>query len=285
MRIFATRVWGFQPSTWPLITFNLEGNRDSLLRNSSIGDKIVFIATQGEPTRIDERGRILGIAEIGRIPIDTLKVLPETSISPEDYDEKGNFRWPKALAMTKAWTFIKKPLLKDVLSEQLPYNATSQAVLLNEKDTAAIQMHQIQELEIPTWPAIRDLKLLDEALLRGKNSKGITPTAWSSEITRSLGKSSVTYVMRFGKTNCWKIGYTADVKQRKAELNKHIPYELLRAKWEPFRIQKWDDEIKAFEMEQKLLNDYLKIYATENERVVCEEVILHNAWLSAIGVK
>jgi hypothetical protein len=94
MKVFATRVWGFDPGVWPVITFGLEGNRDWLLQNSSSGDRIVFVGTQGAPTSESERGRLLGMAEIGRRAVDTLDVIRADIRNPEDYDEQGNFKWP-----------------------------------------------------------------------------------------------------------------------------------------------------------------------------------------------
>ena len=48
-------------------------------------------------------------------------------VSLHDYDADGNFRWPSAIAMLKAWRFNSKPLLKDVLADQLPYNGIHSA--------------------------------------------------------------------------------------------------------------------------------------------------------------
>ena len=102
MKVFITRVWGFDPERWPVITFGLEGNRDNLLQDSSPGDRIVFVGTLREPTPEPLRGRLLGMAEIGRIAVDTLDVIGEDVRGPQDYDEAGHFRWPKAILMVSA---------------------------------------------------------------------------------------------------------------------------------------------------------------------------------------
>lgn len=283
MKIFATRVWGFNPATWPVITFGLEGNRDRLLKKSEIGDCILFVGTQNAPTDETERGRLLGIAQIGRIPVETLNVLAESVISPNDYDERGNFRWPKALAMTRAWAFPSKPLLKDVLAEQLPYNATTQAVLLTDADAAAVMGLPGDEITIPLSEPIENLRVLEAALSRGNPTRGVIPVAWSGVVTRTLGNPSVTYAMRYGTTDCWKIGHTVDTKQRLSDVNKHIPHEVTGVQWALFRVQKWEDETMAYAMEQKLFN-ILSAYRTEGERVRCSEPILHDAWMHAIGI-
>jgi hypothetical protein len=44
------------------------------------GDLIAFIGTQDEPTEPEDQGRLLGLAEIGRLPIDSLEVLDPANI-------------------------------------------------------------------------------------------------------------------------------------------------------------------------------------------------------------
>lgn len=282
MRIFATRVWGFDPVSWPVITFGLEGNRGRLLKESEVGDCILFVGTQGEPTDEEERGRLLGIARIGRIPVETLSVLDPSAVSPHDYDEHGRFRWPKALAMTQAWAFRTKPYLKDVLAAQLPYNATTQAVPLDERDATAVMELEAEEIMIPSSEPIERLRTLEAALSAGKPTRGVVPTAWSREVGRTLGNPSVTYAMRYGKTDCWKIGHAVDAKTRLAEINRHVPHEVTGARWALWRVQKWPDETMAYAMEQKLFGALVGC-RTEGERVRCPESSLHEAWMKAIG--
>ena len=106
MKLFATRVWGFDPHNWPVVTFGLDGHRDSLLRKSSAGDAIVFVATQGEPTPEKDQGRLLGIAQFGRDPVDTLDILPEGVLRPEQYDEPPpSLFGPRARALEASHLF------------------------------------------------------------------------------------------------------------------------------------------------------------------------------------
>jgi hypothetical protein len=281
MKIFATRVWGFDPAYWPVITFGLEGNRDRLLKQSQVGDCIVFVGTQNAPTHESERGRLLGIAQIGRIATDTLSVVPQSVLHPHDYDEYGNFRWPKALAMTRAWAFNEKPLLKDVLSKQLPFNATAQAVLLSDEDAERIKNLRAAEIVIPSSHTIEKLQKLEMALSNGKPTKGVIPSAWNSNVTRTLGNPSVTYAMRYGTTDCWKIGHTTNTQQRLNEVKKHIPHEITNAQWALYLTQKWADENMAYAMEQKLFS-LLEKQRTEGERVRCSEALLMESWARAV---
>lgn len=282
LKIFATRVWGFDPENWPLVPFSLEGNRDRLLKMSNAGDMIVFVGTQSEPTEPDERGRILGISEFGRNPVDTLEVLDETILTQRSYTEKGEFRWPKALLAIRAWKFIDKPVLTETLSQQLPFNATSQAVELSEDDCNIILSLRAEEVIIPFSPTLERLRKIDIALGGQSPSRGIIPTSWTSSINREIGNQSYTYAFRFGEANCWKIGYTTDRNRRVEEVNSHIPHEILKQKWVCKYSQTWPNEVMAYNMEQALLGLLAK-YRTAGERVICTEDILRSAWIKAIA--
>src|SRR5262245_29653429 len=138
VQVFAKRSWGFDPMRWPIITFGLEANRDALIQASKPGDLLAFIGTQSEPTEPEDRGRLLGLTEIGRLPVDSLEVLNCEDIQPVHYDASGRFKWPKAIPIFRAWRFPDKPLVTDVLREQLTYDATIRAIPLDEQDRAAV---------------------------------------------------------------------------------------------------------------------------------------------------
>src|SRR5436190_20910840 len=124
MQIFAKRFWGFDPVRWPIIAFHLEGNRDALVRESVAGDCVLFIGTNTEDTEPSDRGRLLGLAEIGRTAIDSADVLDLSKMKRSAFDERGSLRWPKALPMLRARRFLVPPLVSDVLQHQLSYEAT-----------------------------------------------------------------------------------------------------------------------------------------------------------------
>ena len=83
MQLFAKRFWGFDPDLWPIIAFHLKGNRSALVRASRPGDRIVFIGTDTEETAPPDRGRLLGIAEIGRIEVEATDVLDVAALRPK----------------------------------------------------------------------------------------------------------------------------------------------------------------------------------------------------------
>lgn len=282
MKIFITRVWGFDPERWPVITFGLEGNRDKLLQESSPGDRIIFVGTLREPTQDAIRGRLLGIAEIGRIAVDTLNVIGNEVRGPHDYDETGRFRWPKAILMVRAWRFAPQPMLLDVLTEQLPYHATPQAILLSQEDADAVLSLPLVEAAIPTSSALEKAKLLDRALNGSRPTTGPVPSSWTGASGRDVNRTAFTYALRFGNTDIWKIGYAVDVKERLKQVNWHIPMEIVPERWSLKFQQQWQSETDAYAMEQRMLRG-LDRHRTEGERVKCSEPELLTAWLAAIG--
>ena len=105
---------------------------------SAAGDRVVFVGTLRDPTPEPMRGRLIGMAEIGRIPVDTEDIIGDRVRSSHDYGETGRFHWPNAIPMVRAWRFAPPPMLLEVLEEQLPYHATSQAVALSQVDANAV---------------------------------------------------------------------------------------------------------------------------------------------------
>jgi hypothetical protein len=284
MKVFITRVWGFDPDRWPVITFGLEGNRDKLLTESSPGDRIVFVGTLKQPTPEPLRGRLLGMAEIGRIAVDTLDVIGEDARRPHDYDEAGRFRWPKAILMVRAWRFVAQPKLLDVLAEQLPYHATPQAILLSEEDADAVLKLASEEVAIPSSAALENAKLLDKALHASRPTTGPLPSTWTGAAGRDVNRTAFTYALRFGSTDIWKIGYAVDVNERLKQVNWHIPVEVVPERWNLKFRQQWQSETDAYAMEQRVLMALAR-HRTEGERVRCTEPQLIAAWLVGIGAQ
>lgn len=281
MQIFATRVWSFDPTSWPVITFGLEGNRDKLLKDSRPGDRIVFIGTQGEPTEEAMRGKLLGMAEIGRRAVKTLDVISPERRNPRDFDEQGKFKQPSGILMIKAWRFEPQPRLLDVLAAQLPYHATPQAVLLSSDDSSAVLRLKIIEVDLPKSETLTKAKLLDLAL-GGRPTTGPLPTSWTGTTGRDVNREAFTYAFRFGNSDIWKIGHAVDIIERIKQVNLHVPSEVIPNAWKAIYQQKWSDEIEAHTMEQHVLES-LKVYRTIGERVRCTESDIIVAWRKAIG--
>ena len=56
---------------------------------------------------------------------------------------------------------------------------------------------------------------------------GPVPTSWSAVVERNAEQPSFTYVLQFGDRDLWKVGHAVDLAARLAEVNKHVPHEVL----------------------------------------------------------
>ncbi len=278
-QVFASRFWGFNPCTHPAVTFGKAGNRDRLITQSQPGDLILFVGTQGWPTSPDEQGRLLGLVEFGRIPTDTRNLIARDAMFQHEL-EGGSYRWPKALPMLRAWKFRSPPMLRDVLSEQLPMYATVGAVLLSAEDRRAVLAIPRIEAPVRETKFLSRLKAGQDALQQGP-TRGPSPTEWTATTTRNLGESSYTYALRFGNRDIWKVGFAADPKARRNQINCHVPTEVLHEEWTLWRTHRWSSEKGAYAMEQRLLS-LLEKSRTSGERISCNETEISRAWQSAV---
>lgn len=282
MRVFAKRFYGFEPERHPVIAFGKGGNRDALILASEPGDLIVFVGTQDEPTASSERGRLLGIAEFARIPVDVRDVTDPAVMKPTDFASDGTLLWPKGLPMLRAWRF-DEPRLKliDVLHEQLTFEATIRAVELGAVDTTAVLALPRTEVPIPLVPHVAKLLALSNALAFGRPTTGPTPTDWSGTVTRSAHAEAWTYALRFGRRTLWKVGHTQDVDQRLRDVNEHVPYEETGENWSLALKQRWPDSIAAHAMEQRVFRA-LSSQRTTGERIRCSEAQMLSTWTASL---
>jgi hypothetical protein len=58
------------------------------------------------------------MAEIGFEPLRTLDLVGRADLDERDFDAAGNFKFPHAVALTRAWRFDPPPLLTQAISKQ-----------------------------------------------------------------------------------------------------------------------------------------------------------------------
>jgi hypothetical protein len=280
MQVFAKRFYDFDPVGYPVAAFGIEGNRDALISMSGPGDLLVFVGTQGEPTPVGERGRLLGLVEFAPIAVATEDFVDRSALRAHDLNPDGTLVWPKALPILRAWRF-DDPRFKliDVLKEQLTYEATVRAVLLDADDSAAVLALPKTEIVLPQTEARRKLLRLVAAV--AQPTTGPRPSDWFGEVSRSAAETAYTYAMRFGRRDLWKIGHAQDLAARLQDINKHVPHEVLGEKWSLVMQQKWQSSVGAYEMEQRVLAR-LQTHRTEGERVLCPETVVFSAWGSSL---
>ena len=113
-RVFATKVWGFNPDRWAVLGFSRPGSRDSLVRELEPDDWVLHIGTRvtGDTASWD-RGKLLGIARLSETEIST-----ENGVEPQlwaDYLDRNNGRpkWPFGLPMVEARQFVDRATLDE----------------------------------------------------------------------------------------------------------------------------------------------------------------------------
>jgi hypothetical protein len=273
VEVFAKRFNGFDTVNWPVISFGNRGNRDALLRERQPGDLVLFIGTQGAPTPPEYRGRLLGLAEIGPIGVETLDYVDPARAYPPDLPPA---RWPHAIPMLQAWRLVDRPRVLEVLEKQLGYSATVRAVRLGTADREAVLQLDSELVPIGNRDLTVKVRLADiNSLARSGPTRGPVPSSYTGTVARDADVPADTYAFRFGERDCWKIGHAQNVKARLAEVNRHIPFEILGEQWACVRTRTWPTQIEAYEMEQRLFS---RLPRTEGERVACSYVDMEEAW-------
>lgn len=153
MRLYAKWFWGFRPEIAPIITFRQEGSRRRLLQNRKTEDRIVFVVSNSDGANPSDREKILGMAEIGHIEVDSEDAIPDLDALPDDHFQNGKYKWPKAIFMKRAWRF-DPPIddWREVMTKENWYNylqtAQDNAVLLNEEEQEKILSYPHKEIPL-----------------------------------------------------------------------------------------------------------------------------------------
>lgn len=109
---------------------------------------------------------------------------------------------------------------------------------------------------------------------------GPKPSRYETSFKREDGPAS-TYLLRFGSSNIWKIGYAGDVSVRLNHVNQHLPVELIGVGWRLVQTALWPSQDIAYAMEQALFH-LLADERTMFERVRCSEARIVAAWEKAL---
>ncbi|MBO9127698.1 MULTISPECIES: hypothetical protein [unclassified Rhizobium] len=278
MKLFATRVWGMGFERVPIATFGMKGHVDRLLRLAGRGDRVLFVGTQTERTDEVNRGRLLGMAEIGFEPLRTLDLVGRADLDARDFDPAGNFKFPHAVALTRAWRFDPAPKVVETLARQLTMVATSGVQEIEEpSDIAAILSLPTVEIVLPALPGLDAMRRMNDAL---RNSTGPKPRDAGYVVDQPVEDTAWTYGMRFGNRNVWKIGWSTDVDDRCRDINLHIPIELGLEQWKVMLRQRMASRDAAYAMEQRIL-ELLAGKRKGYERVHCLQSELDSAWQQA----
>jgi hypothetical protein len=278
--MYAKYFWGFSPEWHPIITFSLAGNRDLLHRQRKPGDIIVYVGTEGEDTLQPYRGMVIGAAEIGNKSVKSEEVV-DLSSAPPNHFKNEQYKWPEAIPMLRAWYFDPPVPRNEIFPKGLRSEAQVRAVPLSPEEEAAVRALRWVEVPLPETQERLRQRNLNDAFSPGPSRPGPVPIPGRHIVTRHAAERAWTYAARFGRSDIWKIGRTTDLSVRIAELNEHVPTELLNQQWVLEFDHEWPSLRGAQDMEQRVLS-HLATKRASGERVRCSESELISARASAI---
>lgn len=141
-----------------------------------------------------------------------------------------------------------------------------------------LRRHGGDQPSIPSLDASRAGRELDDA----RATTGPTPSDWTGVVSRSVDLPAFTYVAQFGERDIWKVGFSGSLEGRLADLNRHVPYEVLGERWAMRWSRLWPNASLAYQSEQALLAA-LMARRTTGERLCCESTEIEVVWKRVVG--
>ena len=280
MDFFFKRVWGFTPDTWPAISFPLKGPRDRLLKEWSPGDRVLLAATTGKPTDKHERGRLLGMAEIGQEAKETAElvdIVKKEQWRHSPFDVNGNFRFPFSVSIVKAWHFRNPPITKDILKDYYSRNGIHKLEGQDKARFMAFLEEHHEEIIEADAPKINALPHEENTPANLSPSRGPVPSFGERHYEVVARESGHVYWLQFGKRDIWKIGRSHSPQDRKNQINKNMPYKVTGEQWEIIRTQKTGSPAQAHDLEQKIIRR-LRKSSIGGEMFHCSREEFEKAW-------
>ena len=276
-KVFLTNTWGFGPELDPTWGFNTKAGRNKFLRESEPGDWVICAGTRNAPTASHERGRLLGMVQLGVLEIRVLEVLCalELEIPPEHFDENGQYRWQWGLPILNAVRFVDPPDTNKLFGSYLNgFRWVSFALNIAENVGAhaprLIEALPQQQVSFAELPANFDQRALQASILLSRRaSTGPGPSTERSASSREAG-AGFAYVFQLEgvrSRDVFKVGYSKDVDQRVRDLNKGLLKAVTGYSWKPIMRQAFATEDQAFTFEQEM-HDALKPHLVAGEREV-----------------
>jgi hypothetical protein len=281
-RIYATLAWGFSPERWGAIGFSIESVRNELadcLRRT--GGLVLTMGTMGPETAEEDRGRLLGLHELGTRALLT-ETLVEPSLWAEHLVDNGRPKWPYGLPIISAERFADAPRRADLLprlhDENLHRKLASNYEILTE-DEAVRVMGCVREPVTQIWTS-ESASFVSRILSRPP--KGPPPTPGQRVLSATSGPAA-TYCFRLegqavaqvtrnlvpwpSDLAIYKVGFSNDPNRRLSELNAYLP-DAQTLRWTSAWAQWHTDEINAWAMEQEVF----RILTAQGSRHVKGEI-------------
>lgn len=289
-QLFLTKTWGFIPEEYPALGFSTEGGLNKTIGEVKAGDWIIIAGTMGEPTPIEDQGRLLGKIKVGTTKVDVEAVLASVNyeIPKNQYNESGEYRWRFGLPMIEAHRFKDKPKLLDIFGDNLSGNqwATYALALKNKVSDEIIQkIHMLPtfHVDIIEAPEIKRQRNIINYIASGNTGPGPSGSRSGSDTDNNGG---FTYLLSLKgvSSSVYKIGYSRDINQRVKDLNSGLLKSIKNLEWE-IELNKYFDNVEdAYKFEQALHSN-LKMHLISGEREVYKisETDIKNKWWDAVG--
>ena len=246
MRLFIGRFWSFRPEHLPFITFARAVYRDSFLADSAAGDRIAMVVTRKESVIPENRGRLLGMAEIGAHPVDTADVADSAAMTPREW-LGGEPRCPKGIPMLRAWRFLQPPAVPAVIDAALPQTTGGPAVLLAAEQAAHLMTFAYEAV------ALRQSRWLSEERPSAKDGARRGDASVSGARAVPDTEQGEVFALRFGNRDVWRIGNSFDPERSVEAMNHNIPWNVTHEGWAIWYRQPVTSEADALACETKVM--------------------------------
>ena len=272
-KLFVVRMEGFTPISWPVFSLPRHKRRSNqkslneLQQGLAKNENAAVLYCGTSKANADEKYKILGLAYCSPQLVNTDEHIAQHCLSSDRYDEWG-FKFPKGFQIIRAEIF-KKPL-------QSSYE------LLGKNFVDGIS--RIKFGTLTNMDVIQQVMSIERDIIVFPTGKGNVDfkksLAETNKRVESSQKSAFAYIFRFGRwksKNCFKIGFTNDIKRRYREFCNHVPSEVLKEQWKfpPFWKHKFKTENEARLMERLLLNTFSDV-RTKGERILCERMVVQD---------
>lgn len=310
MKVFATKVWGYEPERWAVLGFSREGSRNRLAGQIAPEDWVLHIGTRSaKETRTEDRGIALGIARVSEAAIATADAVEPALWAEYLAENGGRPKWPYGLPMVEARRFVSPPEERDEYL-LIPRFRDANLALVLATDAVELEPEEAATILALPWASCT---LFDSAPLREAQDRAamrqslrarrspIQPT-FGERTSAYVAQPACTYVFELvgkglnsavgdqmvgGKRGkrVYKVGYAIDAAKRVASLNFGLP-NLRVLSWKVRFRHEHDDPIAAVAMEaemHELLDKFTAPDAGNTEVFFCDESALLDAWQRAIG--
>ncbi|WP_192257527.1 GIY-YIG nuclease family protein [Mesorhizobium silamurunense] len=283
MKIYAKYFHGFDPIDWPAVTFSLEAAAQSLVEGYEPGSRMVFLATRGAPDN-SMRGKIVGMMEFGQERGRVEQYFTDAMIAAGT-ERYGTFQWPWAVKALRAWQFDEPYSLTRAILGKVPMKAIRHPWLLPAKLASRVLRlpHHEVPLSRPFTMSSSELRKVQRRTSY-RRSKGPPPTSYEALVIRSCDGPCFTYLLRFGARDIWKIGISIDPDRRLAEINAHVPTEVLDEQWQIERLARFENAMTAYDVEQAML-DHFRSNRTIGERISLPLAQVSAGWDAMVSVE